>query len=175
MGERIKFKIEKKFSDSLAISEIETGENSTKKCGKKVNINDLREGEIYEGLANNEYINFIFSIKNDKKEEKKVEQRKEENVVIPKAPEVPKSIWTDTKQDEILAQSTLKEAVNIAIASLGNKITLDAVEEYHKRLYQYMKNKKYISEKDTVSKTNVVEKIKSNDGISTIELSGDDI
>jgi hypothetical protein len=93
MGERTKFKIEAVFETDIGVSNIETGDKYTLTLGKKVNKSELVIGTVYEGLVNANYLNFVF--RNTNKEEKKVEQRKEEKVVIPKAPEVPKSVWND--------------------------------------------------------------------------------
>jgi hypothetical protein len=174
MGERTKFKIEAVFETDIGVSNIETGEKYTLTLGKKVIKSELVIGNIYEGYVNSNYLNFVF-----KKDEKKVEQRKEEKVVIPKAPEVPKSVWNDTKQDDILAQSTLKIATEIAITSMGNKISLEAVKGFHREIFNYMKTKEYLIDVNKVLADKILKeagvKKDTSEEIPTIDLEDDDI
>jgi hypothetical protein len=176
MGERTKFKIEAVFETDIGVSNIETGEKYTLTLGKKVNKSELVIGTVYEGLVNANYLNFVF--RNTNKEEKKVEQRKEEKVVIPKAPEVPKSVWND-KSDDILAQSTLKIATEIVIAVYGQKTSLENIKGMHRDIFNYMKNKEYLLDKNVALAQKVLIeaglKKDTSDEIPIIDLEDDDI
>lgn len=58
----------------------------------------------------------------------------------------------EDRQHSIIAQSTLKEAVNLAIAKYRDDVDIWNVEEIHRKLYKYMINKEY--EKDDSKDSN---------------------
>jgi len=181
MSEAIKFTIVKVLETSIIVLSTELNQEFTLKLGRKVDIKTLKQGETYSGLGDYQG-GWLFFV-NPNKEEKKVEQRKEETkVVIPKAPEVPKSVWNDTKQDDILAQSTLKIATEITIAVYGNKTSLENVKGMHRDIFKYMKEKEYLLTQMQLNKKIAEESIanipktvsaKVDADIDQIELDGD--
>jgi len=140
MVEKTQLKYLRKEGYDFVFEEIESGEEVTLKIWKdKPFKNNIAFGEIGYGVLNSNWLNEWQKLKDADKKLDEVTSSSTPKVISP----------YDDKQNKILAQSTLKEAVNIAIANNAPDVTLKDIMQIHKELYDYMSNEGYKNETNT--------------------------
>lgn len=118
------FVVKDKFT--YIFKDRETGKELFYKVWKtKPFQNDFKTGVTYQLTINGEWINDVDEVKDYE------------------TPEPTKPHSDNPRGDLILAQSTLKEAVQIAITQRKEDISLRDVFDVHREIYRYMKNKQY--------------------------------
>ena len=142
MADKVKLKFLKKHDWDYIFEEVESGEEVVLKIYKDKPFKDsIKVGDIGYAMMNTNWINEWQPLEEEVKEEKTPEPPKEEKDTPTVPVEKPVVSPYDDKQEKILAQSTLKEAVQIYnhnFAIPGDPIDYEKLFEIHRGLFAYM-------------------------------------
>jgi len=145
MADKTKLKFLGKEGYDFKFVEIDTGAEVLLKIYKDKNFKDtLKEGDFGWALVNTNWVNEWQPIESEddcgKSKYEVSPPKKEEPKVTDVYPAEKKPLPFDIRQEIILSQSTLKEAVQLynRIYGDGPEIDYEKVFEIHRRIFTYM-------------------------------------